>query len=38
MLSGRAARDTTSAVKDYEPMDSFGKDAAEVYDTQPRGD
>jgi SAM-dependent methyltransferase len=25
-------------VKNYEPMDSFGKDTADVYDTQPRGD
>ena len=26
------------AVRDYKPMDSFGEDAASIYDDHPRGD
>ncbi len=28
----------TGVMRDYQPMDSFGEDAADVYDTEPRGD
>lgn len=31
-------RDITDIVKGYQPMDSFGEDAAAVYDAEPRGD
>lgn len=37
-LRWSTTRDITDIVKGYQPMDSFGEDAAAVYDAEPRGD